>query len=60
LLERYYDSIAKELYELKMGLMTNEEYMNKSLELLKYVLYLKNEKAKVQRFVNGLSLAFKY
>jgi len=45
--ERYYDSKAKELYELKMGSMINEEYTTKFLELLRYVPYLNYEKAKV-------------
>lgn len=45
--ERYYDNKAKEFYELKMGSMTYEEYTTKFLELLRYVLYLKDEKAKV-------------
>lgn len=44
--ERYYDSKAKDFYELKMGLMTYEEYTTKFLELLRYVPYLKDEKAK--------------
>ena len=59
MLERYYDSKAKEFYELKMGSMTDEEYTTKFLELLRYVPYLKDEKAKVKRFSNGLPLAFK-
>ena len=33
--ERYYDRKAKELYELKMGPMIDEEYMAKFLELLR-------------------------
>lgn len=57
--ERYYDINAKELYELKMGSMTDEEYMTKFLDLLRYVLYLTNEKAKVQWFFSGFTLAFK-
>jgi len=59
LLERYYDSKAKEFYELKMGSMTDEEYTTKFMELLRYVPYLKDEKAKVQRFVSGLPLEFR-
>ena len=55
----YYNSKAKEFYELKMGSMTYEEYTTKFLELLRYVLYLKYEKAKVQRFVSGFPLAFR-
>jgi len=42
-----------------MGLMENEEYTTKLLKLLRYVPYFKDEKAKVQRFVNGLPFAFK-
>lgn len=57
--ERYYDSKSKEFYELKMGLMTYEEYPTKLLELLRYVLYLKDEKTKVQRFISGIPLEFK-
>lgn len=42
-----------------MGSMTDEDYMTKFLELLRYVLYLTDEKAKVQIFVSGLQLEFK-
>jgi len=42
-----------------MGSMIYEKYMNNFLELLRYVPYLKDEKAKVQRFISGLPLAFK-
>eukprot|EP00253_Pinus_taeda_P005050 PITA_05050 len=34
--ERYYGSKAKEFYDRKMGSMTDEEYMTKFLELLRY------------------------
>ena len=30
------------------------------IELLKYVPYLKEEKAKIQRFISGLLITFKY
>lgn len=56
--ERYYNNKAKELYELKMGSMIDEEYTTKFLELIWYVPYLTDEKAKVQRFVSGLPLTF--
>ena len=39
--------------------MTDEEYMTKFLELLRYVQYLTDQKAKVQRFVSGFPLAFR-
>ena len=47
LFERYYDDKSKEFYELRMGSMTDEEYTSRFLELLRYVPYLKEEKAKV-------------
>jgi len=50
-LERYYDENA---YEMQMGSMTNDEYTNRFLELLRYVPYLKDEKAKIQVFMSGL------
>ena len=58
MLERYYNNKVKEFYELKMGSMTNEEYTTKFLELLRYVLYLIDEKAKVKLFVSGFPLEF--
>lgn len=45
--KRYYDSKAKDFYELKMGLITDDEYIDNFLELLSYVLYLMDDKAKV-------------
>jgi len=45
--ERYYDDRAKEFYELQMGSMIDDEYTSKFLELLRYVPYLKDEKAKI-------------
>ena len=57
--ERYYDIKAKELYELNIGSMIDEEYTTKFLELLRYVLYLKYEKAKVHQFISGFPLAFR-
>ena len=46
--ERYYDIKTKEFYELKMWPMIDEEYTTTFLELLRYLPYLKDEKAKVQ------------
>jgi hypothetical protein len=51
---RYFDEKAKEFYELKLGQLTIEEYVNKFLDLLRYVPYIKAEKAKAQRFISGL------
>ena len=36
-----------------------EEYANKFLELLRYVKYIKDEKVKIQHFLNGLPQSYK-
>jgi len=57
--KRYYDERAKELYEMRMGSITDDEYTIIFLELLRYVPYLKYNKVKIQRFINGFLVAFK-
>jgi hypothetical protein len=52
--ERYFDEKAKEFYELKLGQLTIEEYVNKFLDLLRYVPYIKAEKVKAQCFISGI------
>jgi hypothetical protein len=52
--ERYFDEKAKEFYELKLEQLTMQEYVNKFIDLLRYVPYIKAEKAKAQRFISGL------
>ena len=46
--EKYFDEKTKEFYELKLGKLTIEEYVNKFLELLRYVPYIKAEKEKAE------------
>ena len=48
--EYYYDKKMQEFFEFKLGNMTMEEYEKKFLELLRYVDYIENEKAKMQQF----------
>jgi len=55
----YYDDKGKEFYELQMGSVTDNEYTSRFLELLRYVPYLKEDKAKVHRFISGLPVAYK-
>lgn len=44
-----------------MGSMTYYDLnTSKFFELLRYVPYLKEEKAKIQRFISGLPVAFKH
>ena len=45
--KRCYDDGEKGFYELKMGSMTDEEYISRFMELLRYVPYLKEEKANI-------------
>jgi hypothetical protein len=51
LLEKYFDGKSKE----NLGQLTIDEYINKFLELMRYVPYIKDEKIKMQRFISGLS-----
>jgi hypothetical protein len=44
----------KEFFELKLGSMFIDEYERKFLELLKYVLFIKDETVKIQRYLSGL------
>jgi hypothetical protein len=52
--EKYMDGKTKEFYELRLGQLTIDEFVNKFLELLRYVPYIKYEKEKMQRFMSGL------
>jgi hypothetical protein len=54
LVRHYYDKKMQEFFELKLGSMTMEEYARKFLELLRYVVFIKDEKVKIQRFLSGL------
>ena len=39
--KRYMDGKTKEFYELKLGQLTIDEFVNKFLEILRYVPYIK-------------------
>ena len=52
--ERCYDDKAKEFHELRLGQLTIDEFVTKFTNLLRYVPYIREEKAKVQRFLNYL------
>jgi hypothetical protein len=54
MLEKYFDKKTKEFYELKPRQLTIEEYVKKFLDLLRYVPYIKVEKAKLQCLIIGL------
>eukprot|EP00253_Pinus_taeda_P022770 PITA_22770 len=50
---------AKEFYELRIGSTTDEEYTSRFLELLRYVPYLREEKAKFHRFISGFPIGYR-
>jgi hypothetical protein len=56
--KHYYDRKMKELFELKLGSMTMDEYERIFLELLRYVDFIKDEKVKIQRFLSGIPSIF--
>lgn len=43
---------------MQMGSMTDEEYTRIFLELSRYVPYLREEKAKIHRFICGFPVAY--
>lgn len=51
---RYYNNKRKEIDELKLRQIPMEEYVNKFLELLWYVDYIKEESVKIQSFLSGM------
>ena len=57
--ERYYDDKAKEFHELRPGQLTIDEFVTKFTNLLRYVPYRREEKEKVQRFLNCLPTVYK-
>jgi hypothetical protein len=52
--EHYYERKMKELFELKLGSMTMDEYEKRFFELLKYVGFIEDGKVKIQMFLSGL------
>ena len=57
--ERYYDEKAKEFNYLWLGMSTMEEFVTKFVNLKRYVPYLREEKARVYRFISCLPLTYK-
>eukprot|EP00253_Pinus_taeda_P032718 PITA_32718 len=54
LTKRFYDEKAREFHDLRLGQQTMDEFINRFTSLLHYVPYIKEEKAKVQRFMSSL------
>jgi hypothetical protein len=47
LTERYYDNKMKDFFELKIGIMTIDDYERIFLELLKYVAFIIDAEVKI-------------
>ena len=56
--ERFFDRKVKEFHELCMGSMTMDAFINKFLDLLHYVSYIKEEKVNIQQFLGCLPPSF--
>ena len=54
LTEHFYDEKSREFHDLKLGKLTMDEFITKFTSLLHYMPYLRDEKAKVQRFLSSL------
>ena len=52
--ESFFDIKVKEFHELRMGSMTMDAFINRFLDLLHYVPYIKDEKVKTQQFLGCL------
>ena len=52
--KRFFNRKVKEFNELRMGSMTMDSFINRFLDLLHYVPYIKDEKVKIQQFLGCL------
>jgi hypothetical protein len=57
--EKYYDKKMQDLFELKLGSMTMDEYEKKFLEILRYMDFIRDEKVKIHRFLSGFTSFYK-
>ena len=56
--KRFFNRKVKEFHELRMGSMTMASFINRLLDLLHYVPYIKDEKMKIQQFLGCLPPKF--
>jgi len=59
LTEWLYDEKAKEFHDLTLGQQSMDEFVTNFNSLLRYIPYIREEKDKVQRFINNLSTFMK-
>jgi hypothetical protein len=56
--EKYFDGKTNEFYELKLGQLTIDEHINKFLEMMRYVPYIKDGKVNMKQFISGLPQSY--
>ena len=49
--EIFFNRKVKEFHELRMGSMTMDSFINRFLDMLHYVPYIKDGKVKIQQFL---------
>ena len=59
LFESYYERKTKEFYKLWIRQMTMEDLINKFLELLRFVPYIREDKVKIQWFLSFLPQSYR-
>ena len=57
--KHYFERKMQEFFDLKMGSMTMDEYVNKFLDFMRYVDCIKYDKIKIQRFLSGFPSFYK-
>ena len=57
--KKFFDRKVKELHKLHMGSMTMDAFINRFLDMLHYVPYIKDEKVKIQQFIGCLPPKFR-
>ncbi|MCY6488344.1 hypothetical protein, partial [Actinobacillus pleuropneumoniae] len=56
LTKHFYDEKEREFHDLRLGQQTMDEFITRFTSLFRYVPYIREEKAKVQRFISSLPL----
>ena len=56
--KRFFNQNVKDFHELRMGSMTMDAFINRFLDLLHYVPYIKEERVKIQQFLGCLPPSF--
>ena len=58
MLKIFFDRKVKEFHELRMGSLAMDSFINRFLDMLHYVPYIKDDKVKIQQFLGCLPPKF--